>query len=358
MGVFLVRQLITHKVLLGATLAASVMLWPADSHAQAARRTPPHGGPVYGGGGGHPVYVAPVYRGGYYYRPYYYSPYYSPFYWGSYGWGYGWGLGLGYGYGWGWGPYGYGYPGYGYGYGYPGWGYGYGGYSEARILIEPKELRKQAKVYVDGFYAGVVDDFDGWSQRLDVPPGNHEVTVYLEGYKSIHERVLFQPRETVKITGMLERLPPGAPPEAPPQPPPPPPQQQQRQGNYSAPGQNSGPIQSGPPVPYGQYGRTRRAPQPQEPEPQAQAQAHMGGEASDFGTVSIRVQPHDADIYVDGERWQTSDDQQGFSIQLAPGRHRVEVKKSGYKTFSAEVDVQPGELTPVNVSLLGGHEIE
>jgi hypothetical protein len=349
--VFLVRQLITHKVLLGATLAASVMLWPADSHAQAARRTPPHGGAVVGGGHySRPVVVAPYYRS-YYYRPYFYDP----FFWGSYGWGWGWGFGAAYNYGWGWGPYGYGYP--GYGYGYPGWGYGYGGYSEARILVEPKEVSKQAKVYVDGFYAGVVDDFDGWSQRLDVPPGQHEVTVYLEGYKSIHERVLFQPRETVKIKGTLERLPPGAPPEAPPQPPPPPPRPQQ-QGNYSAPGQNSGPIQSGQPVPYGQYGRSRRAPQqPQQPEPQAQAEARVG-DASDFGTVSIRVQPHDAEIYVDGERWQTSDDQQGFSIQLAPGRHRVEVKKSGYRTFTAEVDVQPGELTPVNVSLLGGHEIE
>jgi hypothetical protein len=346
---FVVRRLTISQVLLGATLAASAMLWPADANAaQAARRTPPSRGVIVGGGHiARPVYVSPGY-----YRPYYYRPYgfYDPFFWGSYGWGWGWGLGVGYGYGWGYGPWGY--P--GYGYGYPGYygGY-YRNYSSARVLIEPKDLAKQARVYVDGFYAGVVDDFNGWSQRLDVPPGEHEVVVYLDGYRSIHERVLFQPGQTVKIQGTLERLAPGAPPEAPPQPPPPP-QGYPQQYRGTQPPQQSGPIQPGAPQPYGNYGRssTRRAPQPQ-----TQVQPRQG-DASEFGTLSIRVQPRDAEIYVDGEQWQTPDDQQGFSIQLAPGRHRVEVKKSGFRTYTTEVEVAPGELTPVNVSLLGSHEIE
>jgi hypothetical protein len=374
-----VRQHTFFKALLGASLAASVMLWPADALAQ--RRTPSHGG----GGGGHvsggaasggAVRSGPVYGGSrvvtrpYYYRPYYYrsSYFYDPFFWGSYGWGWGWGAGLGYGYGWGWSPYGWGYP-YGGGYGYP--YYGYRNYSEARVEVKPKD----AKVYVDGYYAGIVDDFDGWAQRLEAPPGEHDVAIYLEGYRTIHERVLFQPGKTVNIKGELQRLPAGQPPEAVPQPVQPPGQpgqQQYRQpyggrmpygtaggGNAPAGDPNDpnepqaqpaqpGPVQPG--QPYGYGGRTsRRA-------PQVTARA---SDASEFGTLSIRVQPSDAQISVDGERWDTPQGQVGFSIQMAPGRHRVEVKKEGYRTFTAEVDVQPGELTPLNVSLLSARgEIE
>jgi hypothetical protein len=332
------------------------MLLPADVHAQ-GRRTPPHGG---GGGGGGRVsggrVAGPVYGSRavvarpYYYRSYYRPYFYDPFFWGSYGWGWGWGVGAGYSYGWGWGPYGYGSP---YGYGYP-YGYGgYRGYSEARIEVTPKE----AKVYVDGYYAGVVDDFDGWAQRLDVPPGQHEVEIYEPGYRTMREQVLFRPGNTVKIKGALEKLGPGQQPEPEPQPAQPPPGQnrQQRQqppygaGVPNAQDPNSGTVQTAPPssgsAPYGRP--TRRA-------PQYQARAT---DPSEFGTLSIRVQPRDAEISVDGERWETPASQTGFSIQMAPGRHRVEVKKDGFRTFTAEVQIESGELTPLNVSLLAAHEI-
>jgi PEGA domain len=360
-----VRQHTFFKALLGASLAASVMLWPADALAQ--RRTPSGG--HAGGGGGHVgggasgsvyrggpsrVIVAPGYRS-YYYRPYFYDP----FFWGSYGWGWGWGAGLGYGYGWGWYPYGWGYP-YGDGY-YGGYPYGYRGYAEARIEVKPKE----AKVYVDGYYAGIVDDFDGWSQRLEAPPGEHDIAIYLEGYRTMHERVLFQPRKTVKISGELQRLPPGTPPEAVPMPVQPPPGQQQYRQPYGAPPYGTArgnppqqqpqqpgddpqaqPVQPGQPYAYG-GGRTARR--------GGQMRAQVG-DPSDFGTLSIRVQPSDAQITVDGERWDTPQGQVGFSIQMAPGRHRVEVKKEGYRAFTTEVQIEPGELTPLNVSLLSARE--
>ena len=52
--------------------------------------------------------------------------------------------------------------------------YPYGGYriepeSDLRFKVTPKE----AAVYVDGYYAGVVDDYDGVFQRLHVTPGQH-----------------------------------------------------------------------------------------------------------------------------------------------------------------------------------------
>ena len=42
--------------------------------------------------------------------------------------------------------------------------------AQIRCLVTPRE----ASVYVDGFYAGIVDDFDGLFQRLPVTPGGHE----------------------------------------------------------------------------------------------------------------------------------------------------------------------------------------
>ncbi len=64
------------------------------------------------------------------------------------------------------------------GYYYPRYYYDYNAYPERaslRIQADPP----QAEVYVDGYYAGIVDDFDGLFQRLHVAPGTHEITLRL-----------------------------------------------------------------------------------------------------------------------------------------------------------------------------------
>src|SRR5215813_460432 len=48
--------------------------------------------------------------------------------------------------------------------------------ADVRVLATPK----QAEVYVDGYYAGIVDDFNGVFQRLHVAPGDHAITLHLE----------------------------------------------------------------------------------------------------------------------------------------------------------------------------------
>ena len=40
-----------------------------------------------------------------------------------------------------------------------------------RLEVEPEET----EVYVDGYYAGVVDSYDGFFQRLHLPPGEHDI---------------------------------------------------------------------------------------------------------------------------------------------------------------------------------------
>src|SRR5512143_3461957 len=149
-----------------------------------AERRHPRAGTGHGGGSG---------GGGYY--PYY--PYY-PYYGGG-----GYYPGWGYSYWWPYGTFGW-YGGY---WGYP-WGWGGGTvyhYAEheggsVRVLVNPSE----ARVYVDGYYAGTVDDFDGLFQRLHVSPGRHEIVIKLEGYKTHRVSMYVPPEATVKLEYDME----------------------------------------------------------------------------------------------------------------------------------------------------------
>ena len=89
--------------------------------------------------------------------------------------------------------------GYGYPYGYYGHGYGghgpsgYGAYRPAygsiRIEVSPQALRDEAQVYVNEAHVGVVDDFDGFFQRLVLNPGDYEIEVRLDGYETLQAKV-------------------------------------------------------------------------------------------------------------------------------------------------------------------------
>jgi hypothetical protein len=144
----------------------------------------------------------------------YYSHYYDPYYYGyggrysSYWSPYGYGYGLGY---FAYDPFlshGYGY-GYGGGYGYESDQYGSGGESSRyrgvgsiRLKVKPAN----AQVYVDGYYTGVVDSYDGAFQRLDVEAGAHKVEVRGEGYEPVQFDVMVTPGETVTYKGELKRV--------------------------------------------------------------------------------------------------------------------------------------------------------
>jgi hypothetical protein len=73
-----------------------------------------------------------------------------------------------------------------------------------RLKVEPK----QAQVFVDGYYAGIVDDFNGRFQHLDVAPGPHHVEVRSSGYEPLEFDITIQPRHTIEYRGALVPLPP------------------------------------------------------------------------------------------------------------------------------------------------------
>jgi hypothetical protein len=274
---------------------------------RSSRPYPSH--PIYGGGYYRPYY-RPYYSSFYYpyYYPYYYGGFYSPFY-------------FSFGYGWGYPYYG------GYGYGYPPYYYGpvvYDNTGSARLQVTPRNTQ----VYVDGYFAGIVDEFDGYMQRLNVEIGEHELQLYLDGHRPFTQKVLFTRGGTVKLLHTMQPLGPGDAPTSPPKPVEPPRSTRQYRSPH---GQGEGPM------PY-----DRQAPAPR------------GGQPSDFGSLLLRVRPGDADILVDGETWNAPEGQDQFVIELAEGPHRIEVRKNGFQTYSTTVRVRRGETVRLNVSLTSG----
>jgi hypothetical protein len=116
----------------------------------------------------------------------------------------------------GYGRYPYGYGGYGYG-GYGGYGYGgyydpYGGYAQYPLFYDEGKLRLKMKptaaaVYVDGYYVGVVDDFDGIFQRLRLEAGVHRIEIQEPGFEPLIVDVRIEPGRTTTYRGSLRRIP-------------------------------------------------------------------------------------------------------------------------------------------------------
>ena len=125
------------------------------------------------------------------YHPYGHQSYGFPFGYRPYGYRPGWSLDLYFGQ-----PYStYGYP----AYEYPSAGYGYysvapgRAYGAIRIVDAPRD----AQVFVDGYYAGVVDDYDGVFQHLNLEAGPHHIQIEAQGYPPIAFDVRVEPGQTV-----------------------------------------------------------------------------------------------------------------------------------------------------------------
>lgn len=272
-----------HGTTLMASLALLLALLPAVADAQ---RRAPHRPPAPPPHGRAVVRAQVVFVGGYFY-----DPFFGPYPW--------------------WPPV-----------GHPG---RYYPVFDVRAVVRLQVKPREAAVYVDGFYAGIVNDFDGVFQGLPLPPGGHEIVIYQPGFRTVRHRLYLAPASHLDVHDVLQPLPPGAPSEPPPVAPP------------------------VPPPPDGTYIPPYTPPQGM-PVPPPMPPPIREGSSTGYGSVSIRVQPPTSDVMVDGERW-VSSEAGVFVIQVAAGPHRVEVSKSGYQTFSAEIAVRDGEVTPLNVSL-------
>jgi len=62
---------------------------------------------------------------------------------------------------------------------------------------------KDAQVFVDGYYAGVVDDFDGPFQHVNLRPGPHHVEIRAFGFDPLGFDVYIVERHTTSYRGTL-----------------------------------------------------------------------------------------------------------------------------------------------------------
>jgi hypothetical protein len=225
------------------------------------------------------------------------------------------------------------------GYPYPAYRYAA---PDAAVKFDVKP--KDTTVYVDGFYAGIVDDFDGAFQRLRTSPGAHQLTLYLDGYRTYNERVYLSVDNTLKLKHRMERLAPGEVSERPPAPPPPP--------QY----QSQAPPDQGAPLPRGRRGRGPNYPAypPANPNggPGAPPPGQPGGlDSNTRGTLSLSLEPVDAEVLVDGSPWRGSASGDHLSIDLPEGRHNIQIRKPGYVGYLTDIQIRNGQTTNLDVKL-------
>jgi hypothetical protein len=172
-------------------------------------------------------------------------------------------------------------------------------------------------VYVDGYYAGTVDDFDGLFQRLNLSPGRHEIALKLEGFKTHRMRVYVAPDSTVKLSYDMEK----------------------GSGETFEDLAKGAPEEERPAERLEQEDRWR----------ESESRAAEDEALATSGRLRLSVEPADASVYVDGAF--RGSGREASELRLAPGRHRIEIVRPGYKTVEREVDVVPGETTTLEVEL-------
>jgi hypothetical protein len=166
-------------------------------------------------------------------------------------------------------------------------------------------------VYVNGYYAGIVDDFDGIFQRLYLPAGEHVIDLRLNGYLNFRQQVYLMPGDTFEIKHQMLRL---------------------------RPGETTAPLPE-PRVLPPEWIAPESDDEGQEP-------------ASPFGILAIQVDPADAQIFVDGQAWAAVQGLPELVVHMSAGWHQLEVRKAGYQTFSTRLELREGQTTRLSVKLV------
>ena len=211
-------------------------------------------------------------------------------------------------------------------------GYPYLADASVRLEVKPRE----AQVFVDGYYAGIVDEFDGMFQRLRTQAGRHDITLYLDGFHTVHQNVYLMPDKTLDIKLKMEPLAPGEVNEARPIPMP---------QEEPAPGAQS-------PFPGGRGGRPGQIPpRSQLPPPPSQPQGNSPGAQVGIGTLSIDLNPADAEVLLDGQPLSIPRGQGPLIVDLSEGLHSVQVRKPGYVGYLTDVEIRRAEMSTLNIAL-------
>jgi hypothetical protein len=176
--------------------------------------------------------------------------------------------------------------------------------SAVRARVKPTET----EVFVNGYFAGLVDDFDGIFQRLYVPPGQHDIVFRLDGYQTYRQRLYLQPGDTRDVVHQMQRL---------------------RDDEVAAPIDEPGAAHPWTPVTPTAGDRP----------------------ASPFGILTLRVDPSGGAVLIDDEVWIVLNGRRDLVLHVPSGPHQLEVRRDGYQTFRTGIALSEGARTTLEVTL-------
>ena len=158
-----------------------------------------------------------------------------------------------------------------------------------RLEVSPKD----AAVYVDDYYTGTVDDFNGVFHHLTLAAGPHSIEIRKPGFETLAVEVYVQPRQSMTYRETMQPAQPGS-----------------SAGAPSEPAVTPAVSTDMPPGPP--------------------------------GNLRLDVRPKDAQVYVDGYYVGIVDDFNGRQrLNLAPGPYHVDLRASGYESLAFDVNVEP-----------------
>jgi hypothetical protein len=191
--------------------------------------------------------------------------------------------------------------------------------ADLHVRVAP-EAAENAAVYVDGFYAGVVDDFNGVFQGLPLTPGGHGIALFLEGYRTIRRNIYLSPGSTFNLRETMQPL---------------------------LPGEIADPPEVAPPVPPPPAGTYRTPVTPPRSPLSSSAPATI---STGVGTLDLRVEPADIEVRIDGQPWLSADEGH-FVVQLSAGKHRLEFRRTGTFGLATDVEISDGATNTLEFRL-------
>ena len=183
--------------------------------------------------------------------------------------------------------------GYPYPYGYPAPWFDVSDWASANIRLDVSP--SDASVYVDSYYTGQIDDFDGIFQHLALTPGPHHIEIRKPDYVTLAVDINLEPGQSITYRRTM---------------------QPRASESSSPPAENRVAL------------------------PEDEVVAAPPGPP---GEVRFDVTPKDAEVYADGYYAGLADDFSGRSqhLVLDPGPHHIVVQADGYEPVEFDVSIQP-----------------
>lgn len=164
--------------------------------------------------------------------------------------------------------------------------------------IDCDVLPEEARVYVNGEYLGIADQFDGWPRFLYIQAGKYDISFKLEGYEDLNLKVEVIPNKIIRIKEKMKRIPPS------------------------------------------QF--------------KEEKVEEFKVKKISKGKISISIFPEEAVLYLDGKFWITAQEIARLHnpLQIDEGKHIIDVVCPGYENFKKEIDIKSGEYLELNIVLV------